>query len=336
MEVVQLEIDVQGILEKFNIKSKKIIPINSKYIVETKKNIYILKKIKVSERKILFIHWFKNHLLKNGFRNIDKYIITKENKYVKHNNSLFVLTKWIDGRRGNTYDYIDVIEASKTLGLLHRASKGYKPPSKAKIISNLGKWQEILLKRCEDFTYMKCLVEMKKVKSYSDYLFLENYNMIYNRAVESIKSIQENNYFSRVNIDGKDGYVCHGNYNLNNIVVDEKKKYHVIGFEKCRFEIRAFDLINFIITTMNELNWDFNIGGKIIENYDQVRTLDKDEYKIIFSFLQFPFSIWGKLNKYYFEDISQAKVKYQKDILKILENIENKQEFIKEYKKTFL
>ncbi len=328
--------DIVNIINRFKLSYRKITPIESGYTVYTNSNIYLIKKEKIDASKLIFINDFKKHLKNNNFPNIDEYIISEEGPYVNYNGDFFVLKKWIDGNVCSTKKPNEIEGATRTLAKLHIASKDYSHDENIQSISNLGKWLEILLARCEDFIYIKCLIEMKSKKIYIDKLFLDNANEIYDMAIEATKSLQDSGYFQWSNLEGIQRYICHHNYNYNNVIIDKYRNYHVINFEHCRYDVRCFDLANFIIATMNKIDWNFDMATKMIESYNDVRNINKIELKIIYSFLQFPCMIWKMANEYYYKEIFLDKNFYKESLIQALNKLPLKIEFLEKFHKRFI
>lgn len=324
------------IAKGFGIELMKKTPGKNYYIVYTDKGVFYLKKVNCNISKILFIHNAKEYLTYRGFKNIDRYIMSNRTPYVKHDKDYYTMTRCIKGRKYDIHNTSELKKASEVLATLHNTSRGYVPRVGSKPISNMGKLQKAYLEKCEDYIYMKSLIKMRSIKSVVDDLFLDNVDMLYDMGIESVKMLQKNGYFELCQREAIGRYLCHNDYNYNNIIIDENEEFNVINFDKCRFELRCFDIANFIIDVMDRVNWNFESALVILEAYNNVRNLGEREYKIMTSFLQFPQDIWKIATKYYYEEYDLFKDKYHKRLKNRIEKLPYKIEFLNKYKQEFM
>lgn len=323
------------IVKEFGFKLMKKTPRENHYIVHTDKGVFYLKKVDFKISEILFIHNAKEYLAFRGFYNIDRYIVANRKPYIEHDKDRYIMTSYIKGRRYDSTNTNELKKASMTLAALHNASRGYVPRAGSKSISNMTKLQKTYLDKCEDYIYMKSLVKMRSIKGTIDKLFLDSVDMLYDMGIESAKQLQRNGYFELCQKETIERYFCHNNYSHNNIIIDENEELNVINFDKCRYELRCFDIANFIIDAMDKVDWNFQSALVILEAYNKVRNLEKREYKIMASFLQFPEDIWKITTKYYYEEYDLFQDKYYKRLKDRIEKLPNKIEFLNKYKQEF-
>jgi hypothetical protein len=122
--------------------------------------------------------------------------------------------------------------------------------------------------------------------------------------------------------------VCHGNYTYHNIIMLRSKaealsKAYVppgwvnrqplsvtelsnagsyiatTNFEKSYIGLQIFDLFQFIRKVMEKNDWDILYGSNIIEAYDQIKTITREELKILYLLLLYPEKFWKITNFYY-------------------------------------
>ena len=124
---------------QFDIKIESIKANKGIYYVKSNKGERCLKKINYGPQKLLFVYGAKEHLISNGFSNIDRYYLNIENEpYAVVNEDIYTLSEWIEGRDCDFHNIEEVKLAAKTLASMHEASKGYDPPENSKLKSDLG------------------------------------------------------------------------------------------------------------------------------------------------------------------------------------------------------
>ena len=74
------------------------------YYIKTNKGERCLKKINYGPQKLLFVYGAKEHLIKNGFKNVDKYFLNIDGEpYALVNEDLYTLSEFV-GENGDVVD----------------------------------------------------------------------------------------------------------------------------------------------------------------------------------------------------------------------------------------
>ena len=135
------------------------------YYLKTNKGERCLKRINYGPQKLLFVCGAKQHLIKNGFKNVDDYYLNIDGEpYALVNEDLYTLSKWLGGRECDFHNIVEVRTAAETLAKLHEASKGYEPPENSKLKSDLGRWNHLMEKRIKSFDKMRDMIKEHKTK----------------------------------------------------------------------------------------------------------------------------------------------------------------------------
>lgn len=327
---------ISTLVEEFGYRLKKSISHKNYNIIFSDKGLFLLKKIDYKVPEILFIHGVKEHLASNGFDNLDKYIMVNGMPYVKYDKDYYVMTKIIRGRKSNPHNLTEILKASETLARLHNAARNYNSAGEIEVRSNIGKLQEDYLERCQDFIYIKNLVKMKTTKDKMDSLFLKGIDTFYDMALEAVKLLQKNGYFEFCEEKSLEKYICHNDYKNSNIIIDRYGEFNIINFDHCKFELRCFDIANFIMDTVNKLGWNFESALEILEAYDNVIGIEEKEYKLMAAFLQFPQDIWEINAKHYYENYNYFRHRCHIELRRKIEKLPQRMKFFKKYNKEFL
>lgn len=325
---------IKEIVGRFGLEFKGIIPGEGHYLVNTQSGIYYIQRTNCSREGILLSNYFKEHLLKRGFIHIDRYVKVQGKPYLSINGDTYIMKEWIEGRKCSLNNEIEM--TIKALANLHSLSKTFKLADKRVFKSDLGKWQEILLKRCEDFKYIKTLVRMKSKKTEIDTLFLKNIENFNNIGKDSINLLQKNNYFEISENNKGKGLICHNNYNYNNILIDRDNNYNIINFDYCKYDFRCLDIANFIRINSNRFYWDYDRALRIIDVYNNESKIEKWELKLMAALLQYPHEFWQISNNYYFSLYPYNKEKILFLLKTIIKTLPMKMKFMDKYCKEFL
>lgn len=324
-----LDIDKNTVIEHYNLDFANIIPYKDAYIVNTSSGKKLLRKSILLPERILFVHGVKEHLYKNGLANIDRYICTFDNKpYLAADSGCYTLTDLIDGIECDFDNRDDVINASRLLASMHKASRGYSPPAACVPRDDLGKLPLYFNKRLDEIKKLKKTA--KKGLGKFDYLFLNYADYFYSLGENAIQNLSASNYDKVVEKSKEEGIICHHDFTHHNII-SNNTKLSVINFEYCCFELKIYDLANFIRRKMRKCNWDIKEARIIMEEYRKIEDISSDELVILKIILQFPQKFWRVVNKYYNSRRSWSEKSFISKLQEVIDEIEFHKQFLDKF-----
>lgn len=321
---------------QFDIKIESIKANKGIYYVKSNKGERCLKKINYGPQKLLFVYGAKEHLINNGFTNIDRYYLNTENEpYAVVNEDIYTLSEWIEGRDCDFYNIEEVKIAAKTLAKMHEASKGYDPPENSKLKCDLGRWNTMMAKRIKSFDKMRDMVRKKNNKSSFDMSYLKSMDFYKELGKKALKTLEESKYNEHCKIAEIEKGFCHHDFTYHNIVVDKDNNFNVIDFDYCKREVRTFDISNFMVKVLKRVNWNMDFARVIIDSYNEVSPLIESEYKVLYAYLQFPQRYWRLANRYYYNEVNWGQNTFGSKIDSIISEQENTLRFLEEFKKEY-
>lgn len=321
---------------QFNIKIETIKPSKGIYYVKSNKGERCLKKINYGPQKLLFVYGAKEHLIKNGFKNVDRYFLNIDGEpYAMVNEDLYTLSEWIEGRECDFHNLDEVKVAARTLAELHEASKGYDPPENSKLKSDLGRWTHLMNKRIKSLDKMRDMVRKKNNKSNFDLLYIKSMEFYKELGRKALETLEESKYEELCVLAEKEKSFCHHDYTYHNIVIDKDNNYHIIDFDYCKREIRTFDISNFMIKVLKRVEWNPEFADTILESYNEVSPLLDCEYKVLYAFLQFPQRYWRLANRYYYNEVNWGQNAFGNKIETIIAEQDNMLKFLDYFKNKY-
>jgi CotS family spore coat protein len=321
------------IKSRYDIDFKGIVHLKDLNIINTSKGKKVLKKCTVCPERIHFIHGAKEHLYLNDFKNIDRYLCTNEGEpYFNIEGNNYTINDLIEGNECNFDLRCDIINASKLLAYLHKASRGYIVPECCSVKDELGKLPVYYSKRLEEIKKLKKAA--KRGKSKFDYLFLKYVDYFYSMGEESIEALNESKYNELAFQTREEGIFCHHDFTYRNII-NGTGGMSVINFEYCCYEIRVYDLANFLRRKMRKCNWNTNEAGVILDNYNSVESLSRDEFVILKLLLKFPQKFWRVSNKYYNSRRSWSEKSFIDKLQEVIDEAEYHKNFIEKFDSLF-
>ena len=328
----ELEIERQ-----FDIKIEKMIPNKGIYELSTNEGKRCLKRINYGVQKLHFIYGAKEHLIKNGFTNIDRYFLSfEDNPYAIVNEDIYTLSEWIEGRECDFQNDEDIVLASKALAKLHVASKGYEPPENSKLKTDLGRWPYLMDKRITSFSKMRNMVRKKKNrKTDFDIQYLQHMEFYKELGIKAMDTLQESQYGDICLLEEEAKGFCHHDFTYHNIIMGDNDVVNVVDFDYCKREVRVYDLANYIIKVLKRRNWDIDLCKTIIDSYNTVQHLREEEYKVLYVFLMFPQRFWRLCNRYYYNESSWVQTTFVNKINSLVNEQELFSKFLEDFKETY-
>lgn len=317
------------IAENFGFEVRNIIPYKDTYMLSTSKGRKVLKKMPFSPERILFINGAKEHLVNNGLGNIDRYLCTLSGEpYFIYDNNNYTLTDYIEGHECSFDNDDDVQKAASLLAFIHKASRGYIPVAGCKVQDDLGKLPNYFNKRLEDIKKHK--KQAKKGKSKFDHLFLEYVDYFNSLGENAVNELAKSNYSRLVGGTREEGLFCHHDYTHDNIISCDNK-LSIINFDYCCFELKVYDIANFIRRKMRKCNWDIEKAEMIIDGYCSVEPISKEEFIVMKLILQFPQKFWRVVNRYYNSRRSWSERSFVSKLQEVINEVEHHKRFLEKY-----
>ena len=321
---------------QFDIKIESIKPNKGVYLLQTDKGVKCLKKVNYGIQKLLFVYGAKEHLIKNGFTQVDQYFLGAEgNPYAVVNEDVYTLSQWIEGEECDFKDIENVKGATKALAKLHLASKGYEPPENSKLKTDLGRWPYLMEKRIKSFDKMRDMSRKKNNKSPYDLLYIKNVEVYKALGKRALNVLNTSSYYDFCNVTEEDKGFCHHDYTYHNIIIDKEGTFNIIDFDYCKREVRSYDISSFIIKVLKRVDWDIEYAKAIIESYNEVSPLKDTEYRVIVAFLLFPQRFWRLANRYYYNEVNWPANTFNNKIEELVTEQEKFAEFIENFKKEY-
>lgn len=322
------ELIVKSVKENYGFEPIYIEKIKNIYKLKSINESYCLKVIKYEKAHFLFILEAMEHLNNSGFNNmVDIYKTIKGERYITLPGAFAYLSPFIDAI---AYDYdnpLFLTLAAKTLGDLHVKSKGFvvKPYMKPRIY--YGKWFDIFNTRLKEIEDFKGRIEGKDNKTEFDELYYKNIKQQLKAGEKAIEMLQNSNYIEHSKDMEARGEFCHHDYAHHNILMD-KNFPRIIDFDYCILDTHLHDLASLIIRKMKGSGYSEHDCILILDAYNEVYKLNKEDLKIISSLLFFPQEFWQIGIQYYWEKQPYSDELYNKRLNKTISDFSIRCELI--------
>lgn len=290
----------EEVWKQYNMAIRNVYRVRGAYILETDQGLKLYRNYEGSESKIGFEQSVKEHLYSTGYTNIDLYFKNQKGELITTDSmgTKYVIKSWFNGEECNLREEQDIIAASKNLANLHKHL--------IEITSNPEEQYEKYTynlvtqfdKHNRELKRVRSYIRDKKQKNEFEVCFLSAYNEFYEQGIEALEILKQSNYEQLLNTCIEKKTTCHGNYIYHNILM-HGDSIATTNFEKVCIGVQMLDLYCFIRKVMEKNNWNITYGNLIINDYNKVKSITREELDILYVLLLYPEKFWKITNFYY-------------------------------------
>ena len=157
---------------------------------------------------------------------------------------------------------------------------------------------------------------------------IKNYDYFFNLALQLAEELR---FYQK---EEEKRFICHGDYQYHNIIV-AGDQMNLINFEKCVSESPVRDLYLFMRKLLEKSGWVESIGFELVDTYEKVRPMEKEEYRQLYYRLAYPEKFWKIVNFYYNSGKAWIPGKNLEKLNKVTEQEKDKQKFLEKFKSRY-
>jgi CotS family spore coat protein len=335
MDIQEHEMELlEKILENYDIEYKSVEKVRSAYRVTDENNSYCLKMLGRGFKRAHKSFFLSNALLGRSFDNLAPYVYTKDNEYlIKHKKSSFYMTGWIDGEEISFKDVDDILDSARLLARFHIAAKNLDMPKEIKIRNRHNGWLEHFNKQIDTVKGFEAKIERKSKTAGFDLIFKNNLHIFTEEAAFSVSLLNTDEAKQAFKIAESEKYICHDSFYYQNILRDQEGKLYLVDLESSLLDCPMSDLGKLIrrILCKHKFKWDFDLCRRIIDAYDSIRPIEREELYPLLAMIAFPHKYWKFGKKRYIKKKEWTEVDYQNKLKKVIELQDYKSEMIRNF-----
>lgn len=321
---------------QFGFKIYELIPMRGVYLLKTNKGNKCLKKINYGIQKLMYLYHAKEYIIRNGFKNIDRYNLSLEGTpYALVNDDIYVITDWIEGRECDFKKIDELMKASETLAVFHLSARGFIPDESVKVRDDIGKLPQTMEKRMSTLNKMRDIARKNRRKTEFDIMYLSNVDSYLDLAKQAVKTLDMEGYIRLCERSYFDRVLCHHDYTYHNILFDKDENAHIVDFDYCKSELQIYDVSTLIIKALKRLDWNVEYARAIVGAYNRVRQISSEEENMLKTLLIFPQRFWRLANRFYYRESGWSEGVFIKKMREIIEEKEKYLNFIENVDEIF-
>lgn len=320
----------QEALKEYRLKIYNTYRARGAFLLETDCGLKLFKCFEGSRNRAMFENKVKEHLSLYGYPNTDLFVKTIEEDLISEDSTgcQYIMKNWFWGEECNLKELPQIEAAATNLAKLHDILSDVdftKEQQEHNISPDLT---ETFDKRNRELKRVKSYIRDKRQKNEFELLYLNYYDAFYDQGLTAAELLNKSSYEGLMQEAVEKRCVCHGNYTYHNIIMlknkaDALSKVYIppgwinkqslsaaeltgsgcciatTNFEKSFIGLQIFDLYQFIRKVMEKNDWDILYGSNIIEAYDRMKPISKNELKILYLLLLYPEKFWKITNFYY-------------------------------------
>jgi len=331
------DLDV-NLFSEFDLVVDDVIPVRKVFILNSDKGDKVLKKVSYGVEQLEFINCCIEYLKKNNFNRIIQFEKTKKQLIcLTWKDELYCIMNLVEGRECEYSNPVDVTLTSRALAELHIASEGliYDEEFKRILAKNTqrylcGKVVESFNQRLKEIMFFKEIAALNENKSEFDYIFLQYAKYYEENIIQSIKGLEQSEYYSLCKEKGKVVF-CHHDLAHHNILIN-KEEVHFLDFDYSVVDLKVHDICNFINKAIKEFAYDIDKCHSILKDYSKINPLDHREIKVLYGMLCFPEDFYSIARDYYTRKKQWSEEVFLSKLKKKVECGKDREEFLDSFK----
>ncbi len=319
-----------GLLENYDIEVLRTWKGRGAILCEAKQGNFILKEYSGHKEKAAFQDAVLSMVRKKGFEKVESILKNKEQELLTQDQdgTYYILKTCFEGQECNVRDQHECSQAAESLAEFHKAScvevplPGMNRPRFAYVEFD---------KHNKELKRVRKYLKDRSQKTDFEICLMKNYDYFLNLAIqitEELRTLQNGN------TESEGCFVCHGDYQYHNILFC-KEGIHLINFEKCVCDSPTRDLYLFMRKLLEKNGWSENTGFELVNAYNKVRTMEKEEYRQLYYRLAYPEKFWKIVNFYFNSGKAWIPGKNLEKLRKVAEQEKDKQVFLEKFKNRY-
>ncbi|MBC2581364.1 CotS family spore coat protein [Clostridium sp. DJ247] len=317
---------LDNILLKYSFESINILKVRSSYKVETLEGNLCFKKRRhgkfTAKNGIMLL----DELKLRGFTNIVKcYKSIDNSNYVKYKDSIFYVVDWIDGELCDMSSIDQAVGCVKLLAQYDSITNTINT-KKFKLKDNLKNWPKIFKDKLQDLEKFERMITKKKIKNEFDSAYYSYIEDVYQRGLVALNFLNNSDYYKLSHYADKNKTICNYSFYEQNIIYKDNK-FFIVDIDNIAVDLHINNLGKLIRKLMfkKSYQWDFTKAKLLIEAYNSIRKLDKNELSLVLAFIIFPHKFWKLGKKRYIKHKGWDELTYMHKLTRLIKynNIQN-------------
>ena len=298
------------------------------WICETDRGWKLVTEFSGAPKKLEFQNQVLAQLKEKGYPFVDLVLENKEGELFTQDReeTRYIVKDWFEGKECDTKNEEDILNAVKNLAHLHKIFC-YIPKKESLRYTQIP-LEEDMRKHSRQLRKVYGFVRKRRKKNVFEDLFLNSFPDFFEQAEEAEQCAQKELGKTYLQSSIERGQLCHGEYNQHNVIMN-RNMIATTNFYKCCYGVAISDFGQFLRKMMEKQNWDVKLGFRMIEAYDCVRTISKEEKIYLKISMMYPEKFFKLVNCYYNTNKAWVPDKNTEKLEALIRQQEKRKTFLK-------
>jgi len=325
----------ESFLSEYDIKIYRTEQVRAAVKLYTDKGNLSLKKTHMKPERLAFITAAASFLHQRGFHKVMEYLPTKSGRYFfGDKKGRYVLTKWVKGKESDMKNSRQEFQAAVTMAQLHQSSPGFKSPVELSLVSRQGLLLQDLANHLHEFDLFSVWARENSQEKLAN-LVLKHNSFFKMWAKTAVVQLEEFNYRRFLQESNHTLALLHQDFVYHNLLWTNGE-IHLIDLDYLTFDLRVIDLAKFLRRNLRMSHWKMKTAHNIIKGYTSVLPLGKEEIRLLYILLCFPYKYWQYLHIYLIEGKKRKTKRLYENLKKLAAQQKKKENFLARFSKKYL
>ena len=210
----------------------------------------------------------------------------------------YLLKRWYLFPECNVNSRGDISQAVRLLAKLHAALRNMPREEEQEEDIQQAGLNEIYEKHTRELHRVRMYLKRKKKKTPMEEWIVKSFPEMYEQAQKAQEALAQSAYSGLLQQAQEKGYICHGAYHQHNVLIGGGQIASV-NYEHYETGLQLTDLYQFMRKILEKHNWNIQIGGMMLEEYNRILPLTKEEREVLSILFEYPEKYWKQVNFYF-------------------------------------
>lgn len=316
----------EEVLKQYALQIKSVRKGRGAWICETDQGMKSLKEYQGTIRRLEFEDQVLSQLKGRNGLAADQYIRNMEGSLLStcEDGTRFVLKDWYGDRECSLRDGREVCLAVTSIALLHKYLKEIPCQEEWAMGSILPSLASADMERHNrELKRARTYIRGKRKKSDFELCVMKSFDGFFAQAKEAAEGI------AGMWEPGKEPrLLCHGDLDHHHVLMGEGY-VAVVEYNRLHLGLQMEDLYRFMRKAMEKHNWRLELGMDMLEAYESVLPLGREDRKCLYYLFLYPEKYWKQINYYFNANKAWIPERNMDKIISLQQQEGERKEFLK-------
>lgn len=299
------------------------------WILDTDRGCRLLKEYRGTARRLEFESEVLKVLEGSSGLKADQYVKNREEELFTSagDGTHFILKEWFGDRECNLKEYSEIRSAVTRIGMLHQLLRRVELKPEWNMGSIVGRpMAEEMARHNRELKRARNFISEKRGKNEFELWVIGGHSAFFEQALEAAQGLEKMEMGG-----GLCRYLCHGDLDQHHVLMGSHY-VAIVEYNRMHLGLQVEDLYRFMRKVMEKHNWNLRLGGMMLDAYERVLPMTKEERRALYYLFLYPEKYWKQINYYYNANKAWLPARNIDKLKSLKEQEEARQAFLREIK----